>query len=168
MFVKPEFSNPPVPYKVLVEVSSFAPGKFAHDSYQGIASLYKGLEYFPDDTSFINVYFSKASPDLKLFKISLDWVEFVMSRRISILNIDNTVNEVYDYLWWDLGLEGLDKDLHRAYNVLLLKVFLVTAVEKLLCDITQLPCYSDYTWLKEDNAEGAEELEVDRVYVVYD
>lgn len=151
-----------------MQVASFAPGRFAHDSYQTIASLYKGLEYFPDDTSFINVYFSKASPDLKLFKITLDWVEFVMSRRISILNIDNTVNEVYDYLWWDLGLEGLDKDLHRAYNVLLLKVFLVTAVEKLLCDITKLPCYSDYTWLKEDNAEGAEELEADRVYVVYE
>lgn len=168
MFIKPKFSNPPVPYKVLVQLSGFAPGKYAHESYQGIANFYAGLEYFPDDTSFINVYFSKERPDLKLFKISLDWVEFVMSRKISVLNLDSTAQEIYDYLWWDLGLPGFDKDLHKAYHLFLLKVFLVTTIEKFLCDITKLPCYSDYTWLKEDNAQGAEELDADVVYVVYE
>lgn len=168
MLVKPESINPPIPYKVVVELGGFAPIATAHELYQDIAKKYAGLEYFPDDTSFINVFFSKDKPDLKLFKITLDWVEFVMSRRISILNLDSTVAEVYDYLWWDIGLSGLDKDLHRAYYSFLLKVYLVTTIEAFLADITRLPCYSDYTWLKEDDAQGAEELDADRVYVVYE
>lgn len=168
MFIKPDYTNPPVPYKVMVELSSFAPGKYAHNAYQNIAGYYKGIEFFADDTSFINVYFSKLHPDLKVFKVLIDWIQYVKDRKITITNINSIADSVYDYLYWDLGLIGIDKDLHKAYYTFLIKVFLVTILEDFLSDLTKLPCYSDYTWLKQDNAEGAEELEADRVYVVYE
>lgn len=168
MFTKPEFINPPVPYKVMVQLADFAPGKYAHDLYQDIAAHYKGLEYFQDDTSFVNAYFSTKNPDLKLFKICIDWVEYVVNRRIIVKNLDHVADLVYEYLIDNGTLSRFDKDLHRAYYVYLTKVFLIMALESFLSDLTQLPCYSDYTWLKQDNAQGAEELDVDRIYVVYE
>lgn len=171
MFTKPELTNPPVPYKVMVQLADFAPAKYAHDLYQDIAAHYKGLEFFQDDTSFVNVYFSTKSPDLKLFRINIDWVEYVVNRKVTITNLDAVADLVYEHLVTDQDdgtLARFGQDLRAAYYIYLLKVFLVMELEAFLSDLTQLPCYSDYTWLKQDNAQGAEELDVDRIYVVYE
>lgn len=154
-----------------MQLADFAPAKYAHDLYQDIAAHYKGLEFFQDDTSFVNVYFSTKSPDLKLFKINIDWVEYVVNRKIIITNLDATAGLIYEYLVEDQHddtMARFDKDLHAAYYIYLLKVFLVMELEQFLSELTHLPCYSDYTWLKQDNAQGAEELDVDRIYVVYE
>lgn len=167
MFIKPSISNPCVPYNVLVDLARFAPGGYSHDAYQDIASKFKGFEYFEDDTSFVHVYFGH-NGDLKLFKISINWVEYAVNRKVIINNIDAVASDIYEYLYWSKDLSGISKDLHKAYYAFLTKVFVITWVEKFLTDITKLPCYSDYTWLKEDSAEGAETLDVGKVYVVYE
>lgn len=167
MFIKPQISNPQVPYTVLVKAASFAPGLFYTERYQEVADHFKGIEYFADDTSLLNVYFTKHDPDLKLFTILIDWKQFAIERKIVITNLDGVVQSVLEYLFWDNDMQGLDKDLFFAYSKDALKVFLVTYVEEFLSDLTKLPCYSDYTWLKRDNAAGAEEFDADRIYVVY-
>lgn len=171
MFVKPSISNPQVPYKVLLQLSGFAPGAYSHNAYQNITAHYKGLEFFEDDTSFINVYFSTNKTDLKLFKLSFSWSEYAVSRKVVVYNIDAIANEIYEYLYWNEPVSGFDRDIHRAYFKFLVKVFLVGLVEEFLADITRIPCYSEYSWLqqeREENEANAETLDIGKVYVVYE
>lgn len=168
MFIKSDITNPPVPYKALIDVANFAPAYYCHERHLEVAGHYKGYEYYEDDTSTINMYFSRKSPDLKLFKLHINWAEYITSRKVHITNIDHVVDELYQYLFWDAEEQGLKKDIHKAYTSFMIKVFIITRTEEILTSITHLPAYSDYTWLKDINADGAEELEIDKVYVVYE
>lgn len=164
MFVKPEPISAQVPYPVMVKLA----GSYIHDLYQSIDMHHKGMEFFEDDTSFFNIYFSRKDPDLKLFKVLIDWKKFATERKLHIPNLDQIANDIYEYLFVTPGQQTIDQELHRVYGTYLSKVFVAQHTEKLLTEITHLPCYSMYTAFKKLDCDAAEQFDIGKVYVVYE